>query len=304
MVNLTTIEYDLPVKNLIAGLNATGHITHGNYHKTGVTFHHNGGGPDFSHQDILNIWKTRAASAHFDVDGKGSVCQYANAYDYAWACANARGNETTISIELANATLAPNWLVSETTWRAGARLAGWLFANIIGEAPTASNIYFHHDWYPTACAGPHMDSVRGDLVDAVQAAYRLFKDGKTPTPPKSPTPPPKKKSGKLAVDGDFGTGSTKALQRLAGTTVDGVISGQAETEKPYHHNLLTCQYVGDAKGSQVIAWLQKKCGAKADGLFGPGSIKALQRKLGIKADGYFGPATAKALQKAINGGDL
>jgi hypothetical protein len=89
---VTTIAYDLPVKDLIAGLDATGHVTHTAYRKTSVTFHHNGG--RLSHEGVLEVWKTREASAHFDVDGNGAVAQYVRVNEYAWATGNTEGNKS------------------------------------------------------------------------------------------------------------------------------------------------------------------------------------------------------------------
>ncbi|MFL6416857.1 MAG: N-acetylmuramoyl-L-alanine amidase [Bryobacteraceae bacterium] len=169
---VAVIAYDHPVKNLIAGLDATGHVTHTAYRKTSVTFHHNGG--RLSHEGVLQVWQTREASAHFDVDGAGSVAQYVRVNEYAWATGNTAGNQSSISIELADATLAPDWLVAEVTWHSGARLAGWLFARVIGAAPTRDNVFVHHHWKDTLCAGPHMDRVFDQLLAAVQAAYHEF----------------------------------------------------------------------------------------------------------------------------------
>ena len=81
-----TINYDQPVKNLIDELSATGHVTHTAYRKDSVTFHHNAG--RLSHEGILNVWKTRPASAHFNVDGKGTVAQFVKPNEYAWATGN------------------------------------------------------------------------------------------------------------------------------------------------------------------------------------------------------------------------
>jgi hypothetical protein len=85
-----TINYDRHIVNLIDELSRTGHVTHTKYKKKSVTLHHNGG-VRFSHQTILNIWKTRPASAHFDIDAVGDPAQYVEAHEYAWAVANTRG---------------------------------------------------------------------------------------------------------------------------------------------------------------------------------------------------------------------
>ncbi|MER6288981.1 peptidoglycan-binding protein [Streptomyces sviceus] len=174
-----TIAYDRHVANFIDKLSATGHVTHKSYKKTSVTLHHNGG--RLSHQGVLNVWKTRPASAHFDVDAEGAVAQYVKVNEYAWAVGNMAGNQRTISIEMANATLAPAWTVAEATWKNSARLAGWLFAKVIGERPSKNNLFYHHHWSSTACAGPHMDKVYGKVLAAAQEAYDHFK-GSQPVP--------------------------------------------------------------------------------------------------------------------------
>jgi hypothetical protein len=169
---MVTIAYDKPVKDLIAGLNATGHVTHQSYKKTMVTLHHNAA--MLSHEGVLDTWKTREASAHFDVDRQGAVAQYVKVEEYAWATGTTRGNQTSISIEMANSSLGGSWPVAETTWREAARLAGWLFAHVIGVRPDSTNLVPHHYWYATACSGPYMDSVWGQVVQAAQQAYDLF----------------------------------------------------------------------------------------------------------------------------------
>jgi hypothetical protein len=169
-----TIPYDCPVANFIDALSATGHVTHTSYKKTSVTLHHNAG--RLSHQDVLDVWRVRPASAHFDVDAAGAVAQYVKVHEYAWAVGNTVGNQTSISIEMANATLAPDWTVAEATWKNAARLAGWLSAEVTGERPSTSNLFYHHRWSSTLCAGPYMDRVYDEVLAAAQAASDHFND--------------------------------------------------------------------------------------------------------------------------------
>lgn len=181
-----TIAYDRPVKNLIDALSATGHVTHTSYKKTSVTLHHNAG--RLSHEGVLSVWKTRPASAHFDVDGKGAVCQYVKANEYAWSVGNKAGNQSSISIEMANSSTGGDWPVADVTWKAAARLAGWLFAKVIGARPSTSNFFYHSHWASTACAGPYMKSIYSKVLAAAQAAYDSFKKASsTPSTPARPT---------------------------------------------------------------------------------------------------------------------
>ena len=128
---------------------------------------------------------------------------------------------------------------------------------------------------------------------------------------KSKTSKPEKtssKASKLAVDGLLGTASVKAMQKWLGTTVDGVISGQAEGNKKYMpaRNNSAWQFASHANksekptGSQAIKALQKKLGVTVDGIMGQVTIKALQKYLKVKVDGYLGTDTAKALQRYLN----
>lgn len=177
--------YDRSVKNLIAGLNATGHVTHTKHRKTKVTIHHNAG--RLSHEGILKVWQTRPASAHFDVDALGAVAQYVEMNEYAWACGSTNGNQQSISIELCNAGTGGVWPVSEITWMSGARLTGWLFAKVIGERPSSANVVPHNHWKPTVCAGPYMAEIFGQFISVAQQAYDFFKQGgSAPPPPPSP----------------------------------------------------------------------------------------------------------------------
>ncbi|MFJ3623256.1 N-acetylmuramoyl-L-alanine amidase [Streptomyces iakyrus] len=182
-----TIPYDCPVANFIDQLSATGHVTHTSYMKSSVTLHHNAA--RLSHQGVLDVWKVRPASAHFDVDAAGAVAQYVKVNEYAWAVGNTVGNQRSISIEMANATLAPNWTVGQATWKNAARLAGWLFAKVIGQRPSRSNLVYHHHWSATVCAGPFMDRIYDEVLAAAQVAYDGFTDAQsTLRPDTEPVP--------------------------------------------------------------------------------------------------------------------
>lgn len=186
MGGAAAIAYDRPIQDFIAGLDATGHVTHTAYRKTSVTFHHNGG--RLSLQGCLDVWTYREASAHFQSDAQGNLGQYVRVNEYAWHAGNTQGNIESIGIEMCNETLSPEWRVAEITWRSAARLAGWLFWRVIGAAPTRETVHVHHDWKSTTCAGPYIDRVREELFQAVLAAYKEFTGGGSTPPP--PPPPP------------------------------------------------------------------------------------------------------------------
>ncbi len=88
------------------------------------------------------------------------------------------------------------------------------------------------------------------------------------------------KKSNIAVDGEWGPDTTKALQTVLGVPADGEF------------------------GPQTIAAFQTKLGAPADGEWGPVSIAILQRALGVTDDGIEGPATVSAMQQRLNAGTL
>lgn len=208
---MTTIAYDRPVKDLVDALSKTGHVTHKAFRKNSVTFHHNAG--RLSHEGVLRVWQKRPASAHFDVDRAGDVAQYVKINEYAWAVGNTEGNRTSISIEMANETLGPEWRVAEATWKSAARLGGWIFAKVIGERPTRDNVFYHHHWKSTTCAGPYMDSVYDQLLAEVQRWYDHFTGGtSTPSSPAQPAATPRKSLTTIAAEvwaGKWGNGADR-----------------------------------------------------------------------------------------------
>ena len=120
-----------------------------------------------------------------------------------------------------------------------------------------------------------------------------------------PQPAPAPSSPGLAVDGEWGPATTRALQKLLGTTVDGIVSGQRSAYRKNWPSCLTSSWrFGWSGKSPMIAALQRKLGISDDGIAGPATCKALQKRLGVAVDGVFGPNSVKALQKALNNGKL
>jgi len=286
---VTTIAYDRPVKDLVAQLSATGHVTHTAYRKTSVTLHHNGA--RLSHEGVLAVWQTRQASAQFDSDVAGAIAQFVRVNEYAWACGNTIGNMSSIHIEMANSGLAPNWTVAEATWKSAARLAGWLFAKVIGERPSSSNFFVHKHWFATACAGPYVDKVFAQALVEAQKSYDFFK-GTHPNPvPKPPAPAPvptPKPTRNIA--------QTVAIQRACHVTPDGKWGSRTQT---------AASAVIRRTLTNVRA-LQGWVGTKVDGMWGPlseaariNTVKAIQRAIGVTADGLWGPISSRAWAHAV-----
>ena len=124
--------------------------------------------------------------------------------------------------------------------------------------------------------------------------------------------PPKKPAEKEKVveeDGLWGVDTTKVTQRFFKTYVDGVVSSQLYSCKPYLPNMLESSwefgYVSRG-GSPMVKKLQVLIGAKPDGLAGEDTMKKLQSFLkarGLydgKIDGIGGYKTVVGWQKYLN----
>lgn len=85
-------------------------------------------------------------------------------------------------------------------------------------------------------------------------------------------------TGKLTVDGDWGTATTLALQRALGVTQDGEL------------------------GPQTYRALQTALGVAVDGEIGPQTRRALQVAIGATVDGETGTETVRKLQEFLNAG--
>ena len=120
--------------------------------------------------------------------------------------------------------------------------------------------------------------------------------------------PAKPAAAKLTVDGLWGASTTKRLQEIFGTTVDGKVSNQLAKYQYSNPGLKSGWEWLDkpnVKGSQLIKAMQKWAGMATnaqDGLIGPTTIKAFQKKLGTYVDGKVSNPSAmvKALQKWAN----
>ena len=112
----------------------------------------------------------------------------------------------------------------------------------------------------------------------------------------------------VTVDGKWGRETTRALQKIFGTTQDGVISNQHIEYRDCNPGLRTgweWSKSPNGNGSDLIRKMQEWAGMPAkdcDGEIGPKTIRALQKKLGTTVDGKVSKPSdmVKALQRWIN----
>lgn len=112
-------------------------------------------------------------------------------------------------------------------------------------------------------------------------------------------------TGGLDLDGLWGKKTTRAAQKVFGTTVDGIVSNQWEGRRKF---LQTCEsssweFVPANKlknGSELVRKIQQTIGATVDGFFGDETARKFQAWLGVGVDGYVGSITVRAFQSWLN----
>lgn len=154
-----------------------------------IGIHHNAG--NLSIQQTYNVWQSRQASAHYQVDINGRIGQLVWDRDTAWALGNFDMNQRSINIEHANNTgAAGGWTVSEATLDNGAHLVAALCKLFkLGRPVWGQNVRPHSQISPTACPG----ALAGAQRDAYMARAQYWYDqmtGSKPAPTPQPSPAP------------------------------------------------------------------------------------------------------------------
>lgn len=167
----------------------------GGYKIEFIVLHHNAG--NLSIEDCYNVWQTRAASAHYQVDINGKIGQHVWDGDTAWHAGDFIASQRSIGIEHANNTFAPNWTVSEATLENGSHLTAASCKYYgLGRPMWMTNVYPHSHFSPTACPGALSGFQLVKYMARAQAWYDQMLAGKpAPAPAKpQPSPAPAKKS--------------------------------------------------------------------------------------------------------------
>lgn len=254
---------------------------------------------------------TRSAGAHVFVDGSGIVYKSVPINRVAWAVggfytqANGAGsmykkvtNSNSLSIEMCNCRNG----VPQDVFDDAVELTKYYMKKY--NVP-ASRVYRHWDVNGKSCPAPWASKGSAgwnNFKKAIQG-QAVSSSGSTSSGSAASGSTSASKT-TVTVDGYWGPNTTKALQKIFGTTVDGKVSNQYECYKDQNPGLEDgWEWEDDPSGySPLIKAIQKMVGATQDGHIGPKTIKAIQKYFGCTQDGVFSAKSPciKKLQQWIN----
>ena len=179
--------------NLIADKNMilSKHYTSGRSDSIrGIVLHHNAG--NLTIEDCYNVWQSREASAHYQVQGDGLIGQLVHDRDTAWHAGKA--NSWTIGIEHANNNFGP-WTISDIALESGAHLVAALCRYYgLGRPTWMGNVFPHSHFMATACPGEIAGSQNAAYMNRAQEWYDAMVNGtdagSAPTGTSSGSPAP------------------------------------------------------------------------------------------------------------------
>lgn len=209
-----------------------------------VIIHHNAG--NLSIKGCYDVWQTRQASAHYQVQTDGKIGQLVWDRDTAWHAGNWHANTTSIGIEHADISSKP-WKVSEACLDNGAHLVAAICRYYKLGCPTwGRNVFGHRHFSSTACPASLAGSQHTTYMARAQYWYDHM-NGKTAAPAPAPAakPAPASNIEALAdavIRGDYGNGEERK-RRLGGLydqvqrRVNEKLSGRAPATKPAGPNI-------------------------------------------------------------------
>ena len=157
-----------------------------------LVIHHNGG--SLTMDQIWQVWQTRQASAHYQVDTAGRIGQLVNDWDTAWQAGTWEANLTSIGIEHAQIPgTGATGPVNDKTLEEGAHLVAALCkAYGLGRPQWWRNMFPHNNFEATQCPGHlHPTGSQGKRYESrAQAWYDAMTGGKPVPQSSQPQPQP------------------------------------------------------------------------------------------------------------------
>lgn len=162
-----------------------------------IGIHYNAG--NLTTEGCYNVWLTREASAHYQVEDDGVVGQLVWDRDTAWALGNFNANQRSINIEHANRS---DGTITDACLDSGAHLVAALcIDNGLGRPEWLVNVFPHKYFMSTSCPGQIYGSQKQAYIERAQYWYdQMTAPAPEPEPEKPEVPLPDALKGYTDLD--------------------------------------------------------------------------------------------------------
>lgn len=204
-----------------------------------VIIHHNAG--NLTIRGCYDVWQTRPASAHYQVQSDGRIGQLVWDRDTAWHAGNFAANTTSIGIEHADVSSNP-WAVSEACLDNGAHLVAAICKFYgLGRPVWGKNVFGHKNFSSTECPASLAGSQHAAYMARAQSWYDQM-TGNTPAPAPAPATPDIDALADAVIRGDYGNGEERKRRLGANYAaiqqrVNEKLSGNTPATKPAAPNI-------------------------------------------------------------------
>lgn len=242
-----------------------------------IVLHHNAA--NLTVEGCWQVWQSRQASAHIQIEENGRTGQLVWDADIAWHAGNWYANMHSIGIEHADKLVNDQWVLSEATLDAGAHVvAAYCKYYKLGKPEWMKNVFPHSHFSATACPASIQGTQNAEYMRRAQSYYSQMNGGSAITPaPAGPTS--NEKRGRKDND-------TIAIEVIQGLWGVGIDRANKLSQAGYDYNLiqsLVNQKLGMGTGtSQPVESIDSIARAVINGEYGNGNERAHK----IEAAGY------------------
>lgn len=166
------------------------------------------------------VHSTDQASANYIILNDGTLIGSVDEIYRAWTSGSWEADAPSITVEIQNETLGPDWRVSGKAIHTLTRLIADIAKRHGWKSITRTQVRGHQEFAATACPGPYLyprlAGIASDAEEIRKGGLPVSGGGQSAPAPSKPTPPPAKPSGKTVealaaevIAGRHGTGAAR-----------------------------------------------------------------------------------------------
>ncbi|MDU1051699.1 MAG: N-acetylmuramoyl-L-alanine amidase [Varibaculum cambriense] len=195
-----------------------------------IVVHHNSG--NLTTRGCWQVWQTRQASAHYQVEESGKIGQLVWDRDTAWHASNWAANQTSIGIEHANNNLNAQ-TISPATLESGAHLVAAICKKYgLGRPQWGKNVFPHQRFAATDCPGQIAHGQRSQYMNRACYWYDHMTGNHSAPALARAAAPNLEALADAVIRGEYGNGETRKRKLGANYSAVQAIVNRKLTGKP------------------------------------------------------------------------